>query len=300
MFPDSDTWQAAITKERVQGMLSCRPRRFRLTDFDQPLNEPRKAGEDWNLRFPFRETFVPAFSIACRVKHIGFRGTPGHPSCYTFLKNVTSSDIDGIRTWLGAIGGHVALRDCVLVSFALDYDKEGGDPGKPQTEIGKLRSRAKPYGSAPTDDTYAAAGELIGRCTAFLAEVRCYNSVNTIVGMPASDPQKPFDLPAHLAQGIASGWRGDDLTGAVRTVASRPPIKDRKLLDKLRALEGTIEVKPDVFKNKRVLLVDDLYQSGVTMNYVAMLLLQAGAKKVFGLACEKTCRNDDNLSRRRT
>lgn len=53
-----------------------------------------------------------------------------------------------------------------------------------------------------------------------------------------------------------------------------------------------------VFGSEVVLLVDDLYQSGVSMNYVAMLLLEAGAKKVFGLSCEKTCSNDDNVSRR--
>ena len=51
-----------------------------------------------------------------------------------------------------------------------------------------------------------------------------------------------------------------------------------------------------IFTNKRVLLLDDLYPSGVSMNYCAPLLVQAGAKKIFGLACEKTCRNDDNVS----
>ena len=50
------------------------------------------------------------------------------------------------------------------------------------------------------------------------------------------------------------------------------------------------------FKKHVVLLVDDLYQSGVSTNYVAMLMLEAGAKEVFGLACEKTCRNDDNVA----
>jgi hypothetical protein len=29
--------------------------------------------------------------------------------------------------------------------------------------------------------------------------------------------------------------------------------------------------------------------------YCGLLLLEAGAKKIFGLACEKTCRNDDNV-----
>ena len=54
---------------------------------------------------------------------------------------------------------------------------------------------------------------------------------------------------------------------------------------------------PEV-KGRKILLIDDLYQSGITMNYVAMLLLEQGAKKVYGLACEKTCRNDDNISGR--
>lgn len=45
----------------------------------------------------------------------------------------------------------------------------------------------------------------------------------------------------------------------------------------------------------KILLVDDLYQSGISMNYVAMLLRAHGAAAVYGLALEKTCRNDDNM-----
>jgi predicted amidophosphoribosyltransferase len=60
-----------------------------------------------------------------------------------------------------------------------------------------------------------------------------------------------------------------------------------------------MELDDGVFTGKRVLLVDDLYQSGISMNYCALLLLRAGAKKVFGLACEKTCRNDDNVAGRK-
>ncbi len=41
-------------------------------------------------------------------------------------------------------------------------------------------------------------------------------------------------------------------------------------------------------------LVDDLYQSGISMNFVAMKLQEAGATHVLGLAAEKTCRNDAN------
>ena len=68
--------------------------------------------------------------------------------------------------------------------------------------------------------------------------------------------------------------------------------------EKLDTLLGSIEVDADVFAKKHVLLIDDLYQSGISMNYCALLLLKAGASKIFGLACEKTCRNDDNVGGR--
>lgn len=116
--------------------------------------------------------------------------------------------------------------------------------------------------------------------------------------MPPSDPDKSFDLPAYLVQGIARGWGRADLSDTVRTKAKRPSLKNTEILFKLQKLEGTIEIDPKAFKDKVVLLVDDLYQAGVSMNYTAMLLLEAGARKVFGLACEKTCRNDDNVSER--
>ena len=41
-------------------------------------------------------------------------------------------------------------------------------------------------------------------------------------------------------------------------------------------------------KNKTILLLDDMYQSGVTMQYVAMRLKEAGAKRVFGMAIVKS------------
>ena len=43
---------------------------------------------------------------------------------------------------------------------------------------------------------------------------------------------------------------------------------------------------------KVVLLVDDMYQSGVTMQYVAMKLKEAGAKRVFGICICKALSNN--------
>ena len=126
----------------------------------------------------------------------------------------------------------------------------------------------------------------------------CYESADCVVAMPPSDPAKRYNLPRHIAARIAEKWGREDLTQHVGTVKLRTPIKEVGLARKLDTLIGTIKVDEDIFEGKRVLLIDDLYQSGISMNYCALLLLRAGAQKVFGLACEKACRNDDNVSGR--
>jgi hypothetical protein len=263
-------------------------------DIDQPLKPPGAFGDDWNLFFPFKETFVPAFELASSINHINFKST-GRSGCYTFLKDVTEEEIGELQEWLSDIAPYVAIRDCLLVSFALDYDREDGNPLKSRTKIGCLRIRAKPYDNQPTDDTYVAADELTAECLGFATKVRCYDEVDAVVAVPPSKPDKEFDLPRHLARGIANGLGKDDLSDNVRTVKARASVKNRVLSEKLSALEDTIHVDPEAFKGKMVMVVDDLYQSGVSINYLGMLLLQAGARKVLGLACEKTCRNDDNV-----
>ena len=89
-----------------------------------------------------------------------------------------------------------------------------------------------------------------------------------------------------------------DKSEKVRTVKARPGNKEVPCEEKLPNIEGTVAVDGEAFKDEIVLLIDDLYQSGVSVNYVAMLLLEAGARKIFGFSCEKTCSNDDNVSRR--
>lgn len=293
--------QKMITEELIEDMIRWVPRRFRLCDFDKPLKPPKELGdrqEDWNLRFPFQETFVPSFQEMCPlVDHIPFRSISGK-ACFTFLKNVSGGDMEAVQDWIEAIKGYVALRDCLAISFAIDYDRVGGSPNNARTPIGSLRERAKTYGRPATKDTYAAADGLIGLCLHTLSDLTSYESATCVVGIPPSDPEKPFDLPEYLADGISKGLGKTDKTEAVQTITARRASKKILLEDKLSSVRGTIEVDSDAIQDEIVLLIDDLYQSGVTMNYVAMLLLEAGAKKIFGLSCEKTCTNDDNVRRR--
>lgn len=288
--------QDKITSERIFEMIAWHPRRMKLSlEWKDPLHPPRNPGDDWSVVLPFRETFGNAFQVMCDVPNIGMREGSGR--CYTFLKDDSSEARASARGCLALIGNYVAIRDCLAISFAIDYDKEEGNPDKPQTKVGALRSRAKTYDRVPTADTYRAADELVKEGLDFLEKMTCYSTATCTVGMPPSRPDKPFDLPKYLSEKISKKLGITDLTAMVKTTKVRPQLKDERLDTKLQSIEGTVSVDTNALKDQIVLLIDDLYQSGVSMNYVTMLMLEAGVKKVYGLACEKTCRNDDNIPR---
>ena len=178
----------------------------------------------------------------------------------------------------------------------MDFDRRDGNPELERTKIGALRDAAKPYDRSPTKGHYRAAEKLADDCIDFLNRVCCYDSLDAIIAVPPSNPQKEYVLLKVIAAHIAKSWNRDDLSGAVRKVRETEQVKNVALENKLWNIEGSIKVHPKV-EGRKILLIDDLYQSGITMNYVAMLLLEQGVKKVYGLACEKTCSNDDNVSR---
>ena len=291
--------QPRITLAAIVEMAEKKPRRKQLAREEQDLlRPPSAAGKDWSIQFPFGETLWNSFAMMCRVPSIGLREDPDG-GWYTYIKRADDSVLERIRLWQKTVGQYVVLRDCLALSFALDYEREGGDPKEPQTQVGALRYRAKTYDRRPTSDTLGAADQLVQECLSFLQSMSCYEAADAVVAMPPSRPDKPFDLPRHLAKGISAGVGKTDLSDRVVTRKRRRALKDVPVAEKLEAIQGTINIEGASFQDRTVLLVDDLYQSGITMNYVAMELLEAGARAVLGLACEKTCRNDDNVSHSR-
>ena len=288
--------QEPFEEENIRALPTLSPRRCKLlTQWPKVLYAPDSPEKDWRLILPFAATLENAFDTMTSILAHPHLSSGGR--LVLFLKGAAEPEVrEEAELWIATVGKYVAIQDCLALSFALDYEREDGAPDKDQTEIGALRSRAKPYGAVPTADTYWAADRLAEYCVGFLEEMSCYHSADGVVAMPPSSPDKPFDLPSYLAKKIGSAWGLENLSRYVRTDRSRGSLRNTAVDDKLTTIQGTIEVDADRVKSKVVLLVDDLYQSGISMNYCGMLLLRAGAKKVFGLACEKTCRNDDNIS----
>ena len=61
--------------------------------------------------------------------------------------------------------------------------------------------------------------------------------------------------------------------------------------ERRRLLEGAFTVSTSVAEGESVLLLDDLYRSGATLNAAAEALAEAGATALFALALTKTRKN---------
>ncbi len=296
---DSPPYQQRFDEHQLRAM---DVKRHRLgASWPKVVHPPTAKGKDFRLKLPFQETFLGSFeAMVAHSISDPFTSDSGVVTVYLRDTGGLPEAPQTVHDWVATVGQYVGMRDYLALSYALDFEREEGDPNRPQTEVGGLRATAKPYsGAAASERTRAAADKLAERCLRFLEEMTCYRTANCVVAMPPSDPARQYSLPRHLARRISEA-RPDlpDFSSHVRTKRVRESVKDVPHAAKLDTLLGTIAVDPGVFNGRKVLLIDDLYQSGITMNYSGLQLLQAGAKKIFGLACEKTCRNDDNASAR--
>lgn len=116
-----------------------------------------------------------------------------------------------------------------------------------------------------------------------------------IVSVPTHVSEKhklPYQLACNL--GAPTGFPCVSLTHS----QAKPAVKNLSLKDKISVLArlyGGIVDGPKLFKDKIVIIVDDLYQSGATMCGLAKVLRDYEPKAVVGLACAKNLRDKDNI-----
>ena len=115
---------------------------------------------------------------------------------------------------------------------------------------------------------------------------------NVIVPVP---PSRQRDIqPVFLLAEEISRRLGIDVTfNAVKPCKELTELKNvYDFGERLRLLDGAYKIEKDIVNDKRILLFDDLYRSGATMNAVASLLLDQGeASEIYALALTRTRRN---------
>ena len=124
---------------------------------------------------------------------------------------------------------------------------------------------------------------------AFIDAHPVYRQADVVIPAPRSNRDKPFDLPTELAELISQATGKPSLAGTVWKSRPTNVMKDLKTLAQKRDnVAGAYQVDVEQVTGRRVLLIDDIYDSGVTMNEVGRMLRDAGAAQVLGLVAEKT------------
>ncbi len=83
-------------------------------------------------------------------------------------------------------------------------------------------------------------------------------------------------------------------------LVSKPKMKEISIEEKIEnwnviyATTSAVDINPKSVKGKTVIVIDDLYQSGVTIWAYAKFLKGIGAHCVYGLACVKSMKDTDN------
>ncbi len=94
-----------------------------------------------------------------------------------------------------------------------------------------------------------------------------------------------YNQSEELAKELSSVSRAPLLTNVLLKTASTKSQMELSKSEREENLRGVFLVKnAEKITNKKILLVDDVYTTGSTMNECARILKEAGAKSVYGLA----------------
>jgi competence protein ComFC len=184
------------------------------------------------------------------------------------------------------------IYGCWAEGYVLDIHSTGStllghnEFGHPQfethrTEIGELLFRLKYRSDAN------AVKELVDAAESFIRQWGI--GITLIVPVPPTRMYRTLQPVGRLA---------DELGGRLRVTVAKDAIRKLRQFGELkniydaeerrRVLEGAFEVSAAKVRNQRVLLLDDLYRSGATMNAIAEVLLASGGYVVYAFAFTQT------------
>jgi predicted amidophosphoribosyltransferase len=197
---------------------------------------------------------------------------------------LSEEDADRVRDWMHEQGSRVYSKDLFNASISLGPRSVD----KTETEVGKLFSAAK-YGQDAD-----AAQELSRLMRSTVADMKSWPAFSAVTNPPPREG-KEFDLPTFLAERIAKKldvpyvsmgiWKGEK--GQLKDVARAAK------WDTLQGVGFVVNSKAFV-EEKPILIIDDIYQSGTTLNFLRSRLSESGFYRAFALTVVKADRDSDN------
>lgn len=198
-----------------------------------------------------------------------------------------------IERLLNLLCTHIYIQDDLTETFALDYHTKLSSNGYSRTEIGELVYQAKPYNRPQNPTNIDNAKKLSQFFIEFIQTHPSYYRAELILATPPSNATKLFNLPNYLVDIISNNLGITNGQNVIQKIKKTKPMKNCLTPhEKIENVRDAFQVlNRDMIVGKNIILVDDIYQSGFTLNEISRILFEAGASSVLGLVATKTGRD---------
>lgn len=271
----------SIAIENIREFVNdLQPKRINFATSHKNALKKHKTESWWVINLPFIDSINPIIEAKLGADK-GLYKSNG-PFGGFWRKIDTEEEYSMFRNFVEQYKNIVFLRDHLDLSISLSMNFEDDK----RTRIGDLEYLAKYYHDKN------AERELVDICREWIKELPYYKLADFICAMPSSNR-----MQRSLPQRIVSSLNSPDFIDISNNVYWQSKTRSVKeasgVEEKIDILEeSNIAISKELDINgKNIVLLDDLYMSGASMQYVAMKLKEAGARKVFGITLVKSRSN---------
>jgi len=175
-----------------------------------------------------------------------------------------------------------ALDKHTVSSELIGYDEFGRERfDTERTEIGEALFRLK-YRAARS-----AISDILDAAASFLTDTwRISGKLDCVVYVPPSNTGRSIQPVIEIAKGISERLKILLYEHSLIKIKETPELKNVYEYDeRLKLLECAFGVRGSTLKGKRVLLFDDLYRSGATLEAITKVLYKEGSVKAVYVLC---------------
>lgn len=193
-----------------------------------------------------------------------------------------------VLDWTNKYRNIVFINDALPLSISLGFYKRQEENELKYTRLGNIVHAIKYRGDK------SRINALVNDVATSISSFPYYKDADFICAIPPSNG-KGFDLPTYIASQVSPEVSKPDISKYL-VAGEKRQLKQTSLDNKITELSNwNISINTDI-RRKTIILIDDLYQSGSTMMYIAKKLQEAGAKYIYGLSIVKNLKNTDNCN----
>lgn len=207
------------------------------------------------------------------------------------LDGVGPNPVSATSQLLNLLRGAVAIPCGGSLDFAIAldwYSKVVGDELGGYTDLANLVHRGKYWYRADAEKQREVGLAIVGEMAEFIGQHPVLASIDMIAAVPGHDASV-LSFGSRVAAAVAR-QHGVPLVRCESTQAYRAQAKDMDLQDRPAALGGQFRCASDL-SGQNVLIVDDVYSSGATVQETGRVLRLAGANFVASIAAVRTMRS---------